>query len=260
MTVQTNDLEAILKITGNVRSVLSGKATQLQEVNQKEYRFALGSGTFTNPEKIGETLILENRINVSWVENSQVKTGSDAKVYSPFLVGVDNQQKEKGIYTYTPQTPRPIQKLYQELLLQFTQGFAIVGQFLFSELRTTYLKTSPIYEEDINQNAEKYWQNVITDKDRAACLFGVVFPEALKDKSLEASLLKALYQSPKESKSFHFMSHTHAALQESGFEEGKELFIHLKTMKPQAIRHLLTQSSIKKALFAIYPIGTIDVN
>lgn len=260
MTVQTSNLEATLKITGNVKSVLNGTATKLQEVDQKQYRFALGSGSFTSPEKMGETLILENRIHVSWVENSTVKTGSNAKVFTPFLVGVDDQQKEKGIYTYSPQTSRPIQKLYQELLLQFTHGFAIVGQFLFSELQTTYLKTSPIYGEDINQNADKYWHPVIKDKDRTVCLFGVVFPDASKDKSLEANLSKALYQSPKETKSFPFMSHTHGALQESGFGEGKDLFSHLKTMKPQAIRHLLTQSSIKKALFAIYPIGAIDVN
>lgn len=257
-----SEKSAELKIVGDVTTVLEGHVSPntMQTLDRDKFRFALGSGSFTNETHLGETIFIENSPYVSWAEG-EVKTESHDKIETPFLMGLDNNQEAGALINFHPHTPDTLQHFYEQLAKYYPHGFAIVGQSLFAELHTTYLKKPPIYSENINQSSSAYWAKVKPEEHVSVCFFGVVIPDKASQKFPKALLKKAFYHNPSEEKASTLLNHTHGALLKSRWlhlpENLKDFFHPLHNLRVVSIRHVLTQSLILKGSFAIFPIASI---
>lgn len=226
----------MLTVVGDVRTVLEGRVTEkeLLSVAPNQFRFALGAGTFSGLEAVGEAIIIESKPFVSWVEKEELKTSFGSTLRTPFLVGITEETKgerqERGFFTLTS-----LNHLYEELSLEFPSGFALAGRALLSELHGTYLKKPPIYQENINEEQEAYWSKCSVDKNRQVFLFGIVVPKE-EESPIPSNLLNRIfYQNPQE-KASAFRSHTHTAI-----------------VQPPGVRHLLTTSLMDEGVFSIFP-------
>jgi hypothetical protein len=257
--------KTILKISGNVLYVIEGKVDSktLQPLRTDDFRFALGSGTSKTPDKLGEAMVIEKRNYLSWIEKGKVVTKEEPTFESPFLMGIDEKQILGALIHCEPTPPSTLSYLYQEMAHRFPMGFAILGTALFAELHSTYLKKAPTSHENINKHHDEYWAPIKKEKGAIACIFGVVIPESARQKFPEKTLAKGFYHNPVEKESSTFDSHTHGALLSAGPEKWphnmNEFFKSLKDLPVTSVRHLLTQSLLQEATFAIFPLGDIIV-
>ncbi len=226
----------MLTVIGDVRTVLEGRVTEkeLLSVTPDQFRFALGAGTFSGPEGIGEAIIIESKPFVSWVENQELKTSSGDTLRTPFLVGITHEAKgerqERGFFTLTS-----LNNLYEELSKEFPSGFVFAGRALLSELHGIYLKKPPIYNENINEHQDTYWSKRSIDKNRQVFLFGIIIPKT-GESAIPTNLLNRIfYQNPQE-RAAAFKSHTHTAV-----------------VQPPGVRHLLTTSLMDEGVFTVFP-------
>lgn len=205
-----------LKIVGDINTVLSGTVTKsvLYHINLEQFSYALGAGSFENSEglNIGEAIIYENKAYV-YVPNQSVILDTTFK--SPFLMGISRLPHQNLILN----SKLTLMDLYDDLLKRYPKGFVVVGKIHCQQLDVAYLKIAPIFHENINEHASKYWQHEIYN-EVAVNIFGVVLSD------LNA---RAFYQNPNERFQLqkHY-SHTHALINNQA-------------------RHLLTQSLIASA-------------
>lgn len=256
-----------LKILGDVNYVLSGKVSPLivQHLSLPSLAFALGAGTFSNVKFLGETLICNKIAHVCFLDASaHLQTESNAQfIKSPFLIGVDSKDQPDALVSAKYSHPISLEDFYAAIAKEYPLGFAIVGDALFGNLESTYLKKPPIFHENINgEKEEEYWAAKEDSPNQRALFFGVVITPQGKEKFTAAKVSKAFYQNPKESTSAPFLSHTHAALltenKEPQVPADKEAFIsRLSTYKMEGVRHILTQSQIKEGVFSLYKIEGI---
>lgn len=252
-----------LKISGNVLYVIEGNVDPktLKPIELSDFRFALGSGTSKDPESLGEALVMDKRAYISWVNGGKVVTQEESGFESPFLMGIDEKQILGAMIRCEPTPPTPLNDLYEEMAIRFPMGYAIVGQALFSECHSTYLKKAPTDHKNINEHPKDYWAPVKKEKDVNVCLFGVVIPPTAREKFPEGSIQKGFYVNPEEKSGSALSSHTHAALLKNGPEKWphnmNEFFKSLKDLPITSVRHLLTQSLLQEATFAIFPLGEI---
>lgn len=253
-----------LKITGNIIYVLQGHVSTgvLHNIDYTNFRFALGSGTYTDPKVLGETLILEGKSYVSWVQDDKVVTEAKQPVKTPFLMGIDNYYAGGAFYNFNPGAPVSLQSLYEDLSNLHTDGFAILGHVIFSQFETTYLKKPPIFGENINDNTQEYWAQIPKEQNMTVVFFGVAIPAKAVNKYPQEMLMKGFYQNPNEKQKSKLLSHTHGALlgqMPLNQAENMEAFMEsVKTLPVKSIRHLLTSSIIKEGSLAVFPIGQIE--
>ncbi len=261
--LESREKGSTLEIAGNVLLVLDGRVDPkaMEPIDLSHFRFALGSGSFSDALRLGETIVIDGKPHISWVEEKKVFTQSQAHINSPFLMGIDQKQKGSDLFHYKPTSLLPLQQFYEGLAKQYPKGYAILGNALFSTLHSTYIKKSPIYGENIEENVSAYWAEVPTEKEKIVCFFGVVIPRKSTNSFPEEMLKRAFYHNPQESSASTLMSHTHGALLRGdslsipqGFHE---FFNTLNALPIDSIRHLLTQSVIREGTFALFPIDYI---
>jgi hypothetical protein len=262
-TLVKGEHKTTLKISGNVLYVIRGEVdpSTLKPISLDDFRFALGSASPKNPQILGEAIVIERRPYLSYVENGKLATKEEPLFESPFLMGIDDKQILGALIHTQPDPPSPLESLYAELSARYPIGFAILGRALFAQAETTYLKKAPIHGENINEHKKQYWAPVQKLSDANLCLFGVVLPEAAQMKFPPQIIERGFYQNPNDKNKAPFQSHTHAALLTSGPEKWphnmNEFFKSLRDLPVEGVRHLLTQSLLQEATFAIFPLGDI---
>ncbi len=249
-----------LKIVGDVLCVLEGHVNPKVMHPIPQFRFALGSGSFSDASRLGETIVLESKPYVSWTEGNKQYTQGQKPITTPFLMGIERDEKPRALLYYRPPTPNSLLSCYEELANQYQEGFAVLGRALFSELHSTYIKKPPIYGENINENTSAYWAQVPIEKQTLACFFGVVIPPT-QDTFPQKTLNRAFYKNPHETHGSPLMNHTHAAILKSGsLHKPKDLDDFYSMFKDQpisSVRHFLTQSLIQESVLAIFPLKQI---
>lgn len=249
-----------LKIVGDVLCVLEGHVNPEVMHPRSQFRFALGSGSFSDVSRLGETIVLESKAYVSWTEANKQYTQGQKPIATPFLMGIERDEKAGALLHYKPSTPNSLLNCYEELANQYPEGFTVLGRALFSELHSTYIKKPPIYGENINENTSAYWAQIPMEKESLACLFGVVIPST-QNKFPQETLNRAFYKNPHETHGSSLMNHTHAAVLKSGsLHKPKDLDDFYSMFKDQpvdSVRHFLTQSLIREGVLAIFPLEQI---
>jgi hypothetical protein len=230
----------------------------LQAVGPHQFRFALGAGTFSEEENLGEALVIEGRPHASWLRRKTLHTEGHADIRTPFLMGLD-WRAEGGILLHYKPSPFPaLQLFYHDLMLEYPKGVAIAGYVIFDELQSTYLVKPPIYDENVNEHADRYWAKTHIDKQQHACVFGVAISEEASKKYPKKVLERAFYHNPHEATPSVMLSHTHGGLtakKEMGSpHKVEEFFQQLEGMTIQSVRHVLTSSTIKEGVFVLFPL------
>lgn len=214
----------MLKIIGNVVDVLEGKVLPRKLLPISGFQYALGAGTFSDEHCVGETIVIDGVVHVSWVENETLHTQSGTKALTPFLMGVTKM--EGPVIRRASCT---LETLYEELLEEHPEGVAIAGDCLMKEYRGIYLKRAPIHHENINENRDRYWSAVETHQNVFVQLFAVI---------MEKGPSLGFYRNPMDKGQKPFDHHTHAKL-ESG------------------VRHTLIESIVDQGKFTISPLRNI---
>ena len=83
---------AVLKILGSVQEVLEGRVKTMHNVAKAHYRYALGGGSFTTIEQIGDSIILDGVQHVVFEEKDTLHLVSGTNGSTPFLMGLDTDQ------------------------------------------------------------------------------------------------------------------------------------------------------------------------
>lgn len=234
-----------LKILGSVQTILAGRVTDadMKSFNE-DFRFALGGGSYAGLHGIGETMVIDGKPYVSWIDGGKLHTESQGDFQCAFLMGIDRQQVAAVSTYFMPAKPVSMQTMYADLTEKYPEGFAILGSAMMAELHAVYLKKPPIFHENINDLQKEYWGSEGVKKEQSALFFGVVIPEQTKAK-FASVLSKAFYHNPGDTQNSPFDSHTHVALLQSE-----------KTIV--GVRHMHTQTLIREGIFTLYPIGNIS--
>lgn len=258
------DRSTALKIIGDVKTVLNGNVDEnnLQEKVLEHLKFALGAGSFSDCTCVGESIIFNQKGYTCYVDNhGNIKTEKDEQgLKSPFLMGLEiNTQPNISLNIDYP-NGIALNELFDNIGQDF-YAYAYVGCLLFENLACSYIKVPPIYKENINENSEKYWAKTENHPNCYTYLFGVVIREAGIHKLPPELLQQAFYVNPLEKNKSATLSHTHAALV-------KET-IPFSTLMPDnfhdtfdpasliGVRHIFTQSIVKKGLLNLYNISSI---
>ncbi len=261
--IQKSSTKAILKLSGNVQAVLEGCVTNktLVPLESSDFSFALGSGTFSISDNLGEALIVDSAPYISWVDGASVRTERHHSLKSPFMLGLDKHQVAAELLYQKPgSTPITLKDLYQELTTQHPQGFAIVGQANFTELDSVYLQKPPIFGANIIQHSADYWKKIPKEANKQACFFGIAIPNQAKKYYSGDLLMSAFYQNPNESNVISMLSHTHAAVLKhepiKKTTNTQELYQQIQDRMPMAsIRRLQMPSVLHEGVFAIFSLS-----
>lgn len=189
-----------LMVIGDVNAVLEGRVAKdaLIELPSQTLFFGLGSIAIEKAGlHVGEALIFEGEASV-YIPNQ--KWVQEKNVLTPFLMGISRKPRTSIEVKKTIN----LSELYNELLVTYPKGFALVGSATFSSLSALYIKRDPIYNENININMEKYWQ-AESYTQKPAKFFAVVLPYLNK---------KAFYKNPHDTQSSPIYSHTHGLIDE----------------------------------------------
>ena len=258
-------VDSALKIVGNVKTVLEGRVKEscMEEHALNYLSFALGAGSFADCSCIGETIVLNQVCYISRInEQADLVTNKDTTgLRSPFLMGIEKDECPATLLHINCQEGIVLNELF-ERMGEGLHAYAFVGCLLFETLSCSYLKESPIFNEPINDNVEKYWAKTENHSQQYAYVFGVVVTEKGKDLFHEEELQKAFYINPLEKNQGEILSHTHGALVKGSpsFTSLKKDLHFYKTLEPSLItgvRHIFTHSMVKEGLLALFDIREI---
>lgn len=259
--------KATLKVSGNVLDVIKGVVSDnsLAPIDTNKLDFGLGAGTFSTKEHVGETIIFSGAPYVSWEDKNQIHTQSQSPVHSPFIMGIDSKSSGGVLLDLCSKAPVTLQSLYETFALNYPEGFAIVLYAKCFRLDSTYVKTPPIYSENINELHEKYWAGKKQEKQQPACFFAVVMPFEAQAKFPSKELSHAFYNNPMEVQTTPLLSHTHGMLLPSEIKSASTEAIDsfLQSIVPRSsigVRHVLTSTLLLNACFALFPIEKITVS
>lgn len=262
-TLVRGEHKTTLKISGNVLYVIRGEVDPdtLKPINLDDFRFALGSASLQDPQSFGEAIVIERRPFISWIANGKLATKEEPKMTSPFLMGIDDKQILGALIHCQPEPPSALHELFLELSQRYPMGFALLGCAQLLQCHSTYLKKAPVHKENIIEMHKEYWAPDKVDRNQPVCIFGVVIPEPARQKFPEEILQKGFYRNPAEAARSGFDAHCHAALLSEGPEKMphnmNEFFKSLKDLPVTGVRHLLLQSVLQEATFAIFPLNDI---
>lgn len=227
---------SILKIIGDIRTVLAGNVTDssLHSLEKPPFRFGLGGGTTTGIKGIGETILWEGKPTISYGDTKHLTTLSSSQFSTPFLMGIDEvagpQKTERKTLSF--------EAFYSQLIGSFQQGCVIIGEVHFTKADLIYLLKAPIYHENVLTNKDAYWSKPTGDKNVTAHFFGVLVPSTARKNYPDVE--RALYHHPLDTKTSHD-SHTHVLLKVGG------------------ARHLLTTSTFDVITYSVLPLEKIEI-
>lgn len=244
-----------LKIHGDITNILNGVVTKdlMLEVPTNAFRYALGGASFTGTERFGETILIEGVPHIFWNENGTLKNESHPKMYSPFLIGI--QDVDSKAITEKVSSKTVIKDLYAKWAGKYSTGCAIIGCAHFPSANMVYIKKAPIHNEKINDHKEDYWSHPDSSENGNGFCFGILIPSEARAKFTEKFISRAFYHHP-EDLDTRYDSHTHAAWMDLKTipETVEEMYKNVKEAKVTGVRHLLTSSTIDKAIFQIIPL------
>lgn len=237
----------VLRVAGNILDVAQGRVDiTLLPVDLKNFRFALGSASFSDFMKYGEALVIDSQPYVSWMEGNEELIDCKKEINTSFLIGIDPQQKPSKLLYYKSTSSIKLDEFYQHLVNEFKTSFAVIGLGLFSQLDSTYLNQLPI------RGVTASWKDVPSEKEAFSCFFGVVMPEMLRERFLQKNLDRTCGPA---------LSHTHGGILGSAFKEFPknldEFYNALKDLPINHVRHFLPDSQLKEGVFAFFPLEKI---
>ena len=252
-----------LQILGDVRSVLEGRVTEAlcSEVPAHTFSFALGAGTFSSLECLGETLILAGQPSVCWKGSQGPITETQSLVRSPFLVGVASMTPDLFL-PWDPALPTPLSSLYAELLHQCPQGFLMVAYGVFSSLKATYIQAPPTKGENINEHSDKYWALLEEYPHQTACVLAICLPSHATPWLSFEELNRVFYHNPREtSQQPAFFSHSHGALLAEAMSNppssSAELMAVISKSQTTGIRHISSGSSLLRGALGLFHLTSL---
>lgn len=254
-----------LTIIGDVKLVLNGAIdeTNMNTNVLEPLKFALGAGSFSDCSCVGETIILNHIGYTSHLDKNGklVTIHNPVDLRSPFLMGLLKQCHPKKLFYLNFEEGITLNDLFNDLEPTST-AFAFVGSFLFKNLACSYIKKPPIYRENINTHADRYWAKTEFHAGCNAYLFGVVVKEKGK-KTLPKDILgKAFYSNPLEKNEGSLLSHTHGVLIEGApsmvqLKKDLKFYEHLDISSIMGARHVFTQSVLQEGVLSLFDISDI---
>ncbi|MFZ4099974.1 MAG: hypothetical protein ACOYKZ_06595 [Chlamydiia bacterium] len=252
-----------LHILGDVRSVLEGRVTEAlcSNVPSHTFSFALGAGTFSSLDGLGETLVLAGQPSVCWKGAQGPITETHSTVRSPFLVGVSSMTPDIFL-PWDPASPTPLSALYAELLHRCPQGFLMVAYGVFASLKATYIQSAPTKGENINEHSDQYWAPLEEHAQQTACVVAICLPShATAWLSIE-ELNRVFYHNPREtSQQTAFFSHSHGALLAEAMSappsSSAELMAVISTAQVTGIRHVSSGSTLLRGVLGLFHLTSL---
>jgi len=262
------DSQAKVYVVGDVQKVLAGTVTygDLVDMDPGNILYSLGAGSFDDEKGIKEMLALNGTVYLKGLNpaNNYAIERSRAVLKSPFTFGMKKGTLPNKVLYFEPSAPTALGELYEQLSADYERTFGIYGVALFEEMKTTALKTPPIYNEPIATPATqaKYFHPVGSFKDRAGVFFGVVVdprkevPGAKYDTALEGRMF---YISFAERAKATLQSHSHVlfpanAVDVPRLRDPEAAVKWASNLAFEDIHHLLTSSKIKRALLLVYDV------
>jgi hypothetical protein len=262
------DSQAKVYVVGDVQKVLAGTVTNgdLMDLDPGNILYSLGAGSVDDEKGIKEMLALNGTVYLKGLNpgNNYAIERSRTILRSPFTFGMKKGTLPNKVLYFEPPAPAALADLYEQLSADYERAFGIFGVALFEEIKTTALKTPPIYNEPISTPATqaKYFQPVGSFKDRAGVFFGVVVDPRKEvrggkyDTSLEGRMF---YISFADRAQATLQSHSHILFPENPVDiprlRDPEAAVRWASgLAFEDIHHLLTSSKIKKALLLVYDV------
>ena len=256
-----SDSKATLQIHGDVNLVIDGavKKSNLQPIKKNQFRYALGLGTFSGEQHLGEALIFESLPYVTWMEKKKAKTETHSQIQSPYLMGIGPKETPALIFHQKWPFPTSLQHFYKDLEKQFPLGFAVAGHACCRGVHATHIKIPPIHKENIFEDAEKYWGEEEIHSTGLFLFFGVNLPAAALKGYLPKLVSKGFYTNPLDKKQSNETNHTHGILLKDSPPIATESFsLPIQEAKPLGVRHLYVSSQFQEGMFAVYDISQIN--
>lgn len=262
------DSQAKVYVVGDVQKVLAGTVTygNLVDLDPGNILFSLGAGSFDDEKGIKEMLALNGTVYVKGLnpENNYAIERSKTILRSPFTFGMKKGTLPNKVLYFEPSAPGTLEDLYAYLMGGYERAFGIFGVALFDEIKTTALKTPPIYNEPISTPATqaKYFHPVGSFKDHVGVFFGVAVdprkevPGGKYDTNIEARMF---YISFADKATLKLQSHSHILFPKSPVDiprlrDPAAAMKWASALEMEDIHHLLTSSKVKKALLMVYDV------
>lgn len=204
----------------SIETIINGEVDfkRLETLRATQVRYAIGAGLFLRKQALCEMVIFNHQIHLG-LPNQIFR--NDKSVLTPFWVGVES--KPSIFKTFSKQS---LEKILDQLLTEFPQGFKYIAQAHFTTLEGCWLIKNPSNKESFLDHIDAYIQKV-SYGNTFSKLVGIVSNKA--DKTI-------YYVHPKEKRAFGFYSHTHG-------------------ITNKTCLHVLNQSYLFSGDFWIEPLG-----
>lgn len=261
--IENNTKQSTLSIIGDIRTILEGKVSSnsLIGCDLHQVAFALGGGTCSQIEALGETLIANHKAYVSHSDLSgNLFTHSKKNnLKGQFLLAI--KKEELPSHLLTIEKSLSFEQFLGNCFELSPLAFAIVGYFEFTPFSGTQVIKAPIYGENLLTHPEYFSGEEVFSKTQGIA-FGVGISEKGQKLFPKKILDTAFYQNPQDTTHPPFLAHTHIGLTHKTPVETpkaiKDFFTQLDSLSIHKVYHLLNQSVISHASFVLYSIKNIE--
>jgi hypothetical protein len=265
----SSDQSSTLFLLGEVQHVLAGDLTSAMYFDEdvSHVAFALGAGALGSIDRTGELIVIAGKAYIKPSDSTtNYRLEASSRIMTPFCFGVEEGVKPTAMYVLENKDKEEyrISQLYNVLSSDHGRLFAVFGVAQFREIELTAIKLAPIYGELITdpENTRKYFHTLAPIKDRVAIFFGVV-----NNLNGEAQMTynatmenRVFYVNPAEEATSELRSHTHVLITSastytpSHLDSDEELLGLVQTFSIIDAGHLLTQSTLQRAVIIVYSI------
>jgi hypothetical protein len=214
-------------------------------------------------EEIGECILIAGQ---GYMKSNNPNHGyevvSSSNLKTPFLMGIEGQaQPVEIIYMDGNQS---IEEIYHDLTTRY-DFFAVAGIGEFHELATTALKKAPIYGEKIiaPENRVNYFHPVKTTTQTGGIFFGIAQTASSARTNNDYNQRMFYINFANAQTTPALQSHTHVAIVDDllikrDMGKRRQIISAMAEAQVKDVRHLLTQSRLKRALIMVYKIEEIS--
>jgi hypothetical protein len=185
---------------------------------------------------------------------------------TPFCFGLEDSIEPTAIYEFEMnREPCNLSLLYDMLSRKHGRLFAVLGLGLFDRIHGSAVKLAPVFNESIvdPKNLDKYFHNLEPSYNRVGIFIGVINNPTKQlplgyDTAFEG---RVFYVNPADKGDTGLRTHTHILVTSSvsippgtGASYGDVLRI-ARNVQVVDVYHLLTQSTLKKAVVVVFEIS-----
>ncbi|MDN3505384.1 MAG: hypothetical protein P0S95_07405 [Rhabdochlamydiaceae bacterium] len=235
-------------VYGSIKDVVEGNISDdhMQKVNSKSFSYGFGGASFDGLSLLGDSILINQTCYISrQLQGKGLKCfAKKADFYTPFFVGMETSQKPYSLIE-VDRDKIGLDELFQEILMKHSNGFCIVGEALFNQLESLYIRAPLSANKSFYDNFETY---VGSESRQLALGFivAIVAPN-IRIPSNEDLLNRILYQNSGDIEKESFRSHAHIALLNERDRGNIELERDIV-----GVRHLLNKSTISYGKFKIF--------